>query len=81
MFVFSFLLIFGVLYLMPSVVAYNRDHRNTASILMLNLFLGWTFVGWVVSLVSRLGIYQRHQGTRAVAYFTLPSRLPAYPDY
>lgn len=38
-------------YLLPALIAGMREHRNTTSITMLNLFLGWTFIGWVVALV------------------------------
>ena len=39
------------LYFVPTIVGYVRKKDNKMSILMLNLFLGWTLVGWVVSLV------------------------------
>lgn len=39
------------LYFVPTWVARNRAHRNATAIFMLNLFLGWTFLGWVVALV------------------------------
>lgn len=39
------------LYFMPSIVAAGRDHRQGAAILVLNIFLGWTFIGWVIALV------------------------------
>jgi hypothetical protein len=43
-------LFFGVvLYFVPSFLAIKR--KNAAAIFMLNLFLGWTFIGWVVALV------------------------------
>lgn len=38
-------------YLIPTFVASGRGHQNTAAILVLNLFLGWTFLGWVAALV------------------------------
>ena len=38
-------------YLLPWFVAAWRDHNNRAAIALLNLFLGWTFLGWVVALV------------------------------
>lgn len=39
-----------VVYLMPWINAYMRGHRNTTSILAVNVFLGWTLVGWVLAL-------------------------------
>jgi hypothetical protein len=40
-----------VFYFLPSIIALARSKRNLLSIFLLNLFLGWTFVGWVVALV------------------------------
>lgn len=43
---------FGFLfYFIPSIVALARSKRNTLSIFLLNLFLGWSLVGWVIALV------------------------------
>jgi len=38
-------------YFFPTILAAIRRKSNTMAIFVLNLFLGWTFVGWVVSLV------------------------------
>ncbi|HTR67940.1 MAG TPA: superinfection immunity protein [Terriglobales bacterium] len=49
-----FLPFFGfgfVLYFLPSILALARNKRDTLAIFLLNLFLGWTIIGWVVSLV------------------------------
>jgi len=40
-----------VLYFLPSLVAYFRQHRNILAIFVLNLLLGWSVLGWVGSLV------------------------------
>ena len=40
-----------VIYFIPTIVAWNRGHQNTMAIGVANLFLGWTFLGWVVCLV------------------------------
>lgn len=40
-----------LLYFLPAIVASIRDHVNVNSISVLNLFLGWTLLGWVISLV------------------------------
>ena len=43
--------ILALFYFVPSLVALVRKKNNTASIIVLNIFLGWTFIGWVVALV------------------------------
>lgn len=48
---FIFLL---AIYLVPSLAAIGRKHKNAGAITALNLLLGWTFVGWVVALVWAL---------------------------
>lgn len=40
-----------VLYFLPALIASRRQNRQWRAITVLNLFLGWTFVGWVVALV------------------------------
>lgn len=42
-------------YLLPSIVAVYRKHRNGNAIFIVNLFLGWSLLGWVLALV--LGHY------------------------
>lgn len=46
-----FLLLILVLgfYFLPAIA--GRKKQNASSITLLNLFLGWTFIGWVVALV------------------------------
>jgi hypothetical protein len=48
-----FLPIFGlgfVLYFLPAIIAFARSKRDSVAILVLNFFLGWTAVGWIVAL-------------------------------
>ena len=43
----------GVLvYLLPSVVALSRRAPHRGTILMVNVLLGWTVVGWFYSLAA-----------------------------
>jgi hypothetical protein len=52
-----FLPIFGfgfVLYFLPAIVAFARSKRDAVSILVLNIFLGWTAIAWVIALVWAL---------------------------
>ena len=37
-------------YFVPTIVAVSRKVRNQGSVVVINLFLGWTFIGWVVAL-------------------------------
>lgn len=39
------------LYFIPTLVAYRKEHIQKKAILILNIFLGWTFIGWVVALI------------------------------
>ncbi|MFC1987129.1 superinfection immunity protein [Chloroflexota bacterium] len=38
-------------YFVPTVVAVIRKAKNLGGIFLLNLLAGWTFLGWVASLV------------------------------
>ena len=40
----------AVIYFIPALVAKNREHKDTNSIFVVNLFLGWTIIGWIVAL-------------------------------
>lgn len=39
------------IYLLPTYIAIRRKHKRTAAIYILNLFFGWTLLGWVVTFV------------------------------
>ena len=38
-----------LLYFLPAII--GRDKRDATGIFLLNLFLGWTVIGWIVALV------------------------------
>lgn len=40
-----------VLYFLPSIIALARNKRDTLAIFLLNFFLGWSVIGWIVALV------------------------------
>ncbi|OHA58824.1 MAG: hypothetical protein A2571_00360 [Candidatus Vogelbacteria bacterium RIFOXYD1_FULL_44_32] len=42
------------LYFAPSIGAFYDKKDNAWAIFALNLFLGWTFIGWVVALIWSL---------------------------
>lgn len=51
-FIFSLTISFIIfIYFLPSIIAFVRNKRNKVGILLLNLFLGVTFIFWVIALV------------------------------
>lgn len=62
-------------YFLPSFVAAAVGHRNGRTIFLLNLFLGWTVLGWIVAmvLVVRSPSNRRHHPRLRV-----PSDVPLY---
>lgn len=54
LFLMGAILVTIAVYFVPSFIAFKRDKANKTSILVLNIFLGWSLIGWVVSLVWAL---------------------------
>lgn len=48
-------LIIATMYFVPTIVAVTRHHHQTGSIVVINLLLGWTFIGWGVALAMACG--------------------------
>jgi hypothetical protein len=46
----TLILIAIAIYFLPSLVAAKRNHHQTGMVMVINFFLGWTFIGWVVAL-------------------------------
>jgi hypothetical protein len=49
-----FLLVAIALYFLPAIIAAARHTHNATAILLLNIFLGWTLIGWFVALVMAI---------------------------
>jgi len=43
-------LIIVCIYFLPTVLANFNKHTKSDSIFIINLFLGWTLIGWVIAL-------------------------------
>ena len=43
------LLTLVILYFLPSII--GREKRDATGIILLNLFFGWTVIGWVIALI------------------------------
>jgi Superinfection immunity protein len=46
----GFLALGVISYFLPWIIASHRAHPNKYPIIVINIFLGWTLVGWVVAL-------------------------------
>lgn len=50
----AFIVGFGgaiAVYLLPSFIAMKLDHPKVGNVLLVNLLLGWTVLGWVLALI------------------------------
>lgn len=45
----ALLIVLG-LYFLPTIIAFSRKVINRGSVAVINVFLGWTLIGWVVAL-------------------------------
>jgi hypothetical protein len=64
------LLPFGAIHFLPTIIAALRNSRSVVGIFLVNLFLGWTVIGWVVALVWALS------SDRKVVYAYAPPMRP-----
>jgi hypothetical protein len=42
------------IYFLPSIIAFSRHKKNSVAIFVLNLLLGWSFIGWAAALIWAL---------------------------
>jgi len=54
---------FGV-YFLPAMIALVRSHHEFVTILLINIFLGWTIIGWIAILAWALSSPQPHSGAK-----------------
>jgi hypothetical protein len=57
-------------YWIPTLIAFVRHHPSAGGIAVLNLLLGWTFIGWVVALVWALSDNSPRAGQQTVVVNT-----------
>jgi Superinfection immunity protein len=65
------LCVLGVLYFLPTIIASNRGHE-AAGVLLLNLFFGWTGIGWIALLLWALLSYPPYRIYPAPAVYYYP---------
>ena len=49
-----FLIFALALYFVPAIIAALRHTHNATAILLVNIFFGWTGIGWFVALIMAI---------------------------
>jgi hypothetical protein len=55
------ILLFGIVYFMPWLIGLNRGVNSLIALLLVNLFLGWTVIGWIVCMIWAVAGQTRSQ--------------------
>jgi len=65
--VFTAIAIIAV-YLLPFFIASCRAHKQAPLISIVNLFLGWTLLGWVTALIWAFtnNVYEKEDDTKVI---------------
>jgi len=75
----SVLLILSLIfvYFLPSIIADLRNKKNSGVIFAINLFLGWSLIGWVVPLILAVMHEERApEESNNVIRLNIPTKLP-----
>jgi Superinfection immunity protein len=62
------------LHFLPTIIAVARRHRSRLAIFLVNFFLGWTVIGWIVALIWAC------TGNTEAALVRRSQDLPRLPD-
>lgn len=46
-----FFIVAPLLYFLPTIEAWQRDQKNITAIALINTFLGWSLIGWLIAMV------------------------------
>lgn len=79
----AMLLIFIVPYWIPTIIAFRRQHISKAAIAVLNFFLGWTLIGWIIALIWSLSraTYSQIEVQSVVVQNNFSANTPPPPVY
>jgi uncharacterized membrane protein len=42
------LMLVVIIYMLPTLIAFSREHLRRQGVTVLNILLGWTLIGWIV---------------------------------
>jgi hypothetical protein len=72
----GFIVALGGLYLLPVLIGWARRTPDIAVVVMVNLLLGWTLIGWVAALVLALRPPRPSGSTVHVTQYNAPPAAP-----
>jgi len=72
----GFMALIVIPYFLPTIIAILRKSTSVAGIFVLNFFLGWTFIGWIIALVW--SITSRNSATTIIVNNSYPAN-PGQP--
>ena len=64
-------------YLLPTIVASRRNLQATGKIAAINIFLGWTILGWIVALALAV----KESAVRVRIHRSGWSNAPVFPTF
>jgi len=74
---FPFFLLSAALYFLPTIIGASRHKTNLVGIFLVNFFLGWSVIGWIVALVWAVSTERVDQVQYAAPIAT---SIPATPQ-
>jgi Superinfection immunity protein len=76
-----FLVAGAALYFLPTIIAVARKLRSIGPVVVINAFLGWTFIGWVCALAMSFGQTKNDPlASHTIQVFPAPPALPPTPQ-
>jgi hypothetical protein len=75
----GWVILFG-LYFLPTIWATSKHHHHRDSIFVINFFLGWTVIGWIVAL-SMAGADPRGTQQTVPVFNAAPQPVSPTPDW
>lgn len=70
----SFFLAAPLLYLLPTYEAWRRKHASFTAVALVNVFLGWTLIGWVAAIAWACVGANRSEADRQVEAAEAPMK-------
>lgn len=54
-----FILVYIFMYFLPTIIGYHENHKKAFEIFLINLFFGWTGIGWIWMLLVAVNAFRK----------------------